>query len=440
MKQAKPVKKQKIERLVLADLMENKPSKKTEKKDVTVVRDLAKKVLEISQRPENDEKIKLIKDHNSLIKGRPVVLCFPENGYQELITPDSLKVSDPFLREYEFYLRAIIYHSEELQDDYPVTARLKVPIVFDMSGRGIEEQWSQAHDDSGAAKVTQVIKDERDIDKLEFPRLTIDDKATTKNFKYVDSIFGDILDVRLYKTIIPGYFDTLGLIGYLARARGMDQIFIDMYDRPKWIHMAMQRLLDGMLALIKDTEKRDLLGLNTADDYIGTGGIGYTHDLPQADFNGRVRLKDMWGFRESQEMQGLSPGMLDEFVLPYEIKYCENFGLNYYGCCEDLSQKFKLIKKIPRLRRVSVAPWTDMKIAAQELEDKYVYVWKPNPAVLAMESFDEDMVRKIIKDGFEVSKDNIVDIIMKDTHTFRNEPERLKKWCRIAKEFAYEYE
>lgn len=440
MKQAKPVKKQKIERLVLADLMENKPSKKTEKKDVTVVRDLAKKVLEISQRPENDEKIKLIKDHNSLIKGRPVVLCFPENGYQELITPDSLKVSDPFLREYEFYLRAIIYHSEELQDDYPVTARLKVPIVFDMSGRGIEEQWAQAHDDSGAAKVTQVIKDEKDINKLEFPRLTIDDKATTKNFKYVDSIFGDILDIRLYKTIIPGYFDTLGLIGYLARARGMDQIFMDMYDRPKWIHMAMQRLLDGMLALIKDTEKRDLLGLNTADDYIGTGGIGYTHDLPQADFNGRVRLKDMWGFRESQEMQGLSPGMLDEFVLPYEIKYCENFGLNYYGCCEDLSQKFKLIKKIPRLRRVSVAPWTDMKIAAQELEDKYVYVWKPNPAVLAMESFDEDMVRKIIKDGFEVSKDNIVDIIMKDTHTFRNEPERLKKWCRIAKEFAYEYE
>ena len=40
----------------------------------------------------------------------------------------------------------------------------------------------------------------------------------------------------------------------------------------------------------------------------------------------------------------------------------------------------------------------------------------------------------------EMNKDNIVDIIMKDTHTFRNEPERLKKWCRIAKEFAYEYE
>ena len=47
-------------------------------------------------------------------------------------------------------------------------------------------------------------------------------------------------------------------------------------------------------------------------------------------------------------------------------------------------------------------PWTDIKIAAEELEDKYVYVWKPNPSILAMESFDEDLVKKTIKNGFEV--------------------------------------
>jgi len=435
-----PVKKQKVELFILTDLIENEPSAKADKKDISIVRDLAKKVYEISQKPDNLEKIKLIKDHNSLIKGRPVVLCFPENGYEEIIPLESLETKDPFLREYEFYLRAQIYHEEELRDDYPVTTRLKVPMVFDISGRGIDEYWAQLHDVSGAAKVTQVIKDEADIEKLEFPKLTVDKAATDRNLEYVTSIFGDILCVKLYKTIIPGYFDTMGLIGYLARIRGMEQIFIDMYDRPRWVHKAMQKLLDGMLDLIKDVEKRGLLGLNNADDYIGTGGLGYTHDLPKKDFDGRVRLMDMWGLRESQEMQGLSPAMLDEFVLPYEIKYCENFGLNYYGCCEDLSQKYKLIKKIPRIRRISVAPWTDMKIAAQELEDKYVYAWKPNPAVLAMESFDEDLVRKIINDGFEISKDNIVDIIMKDNHTFRNEPERLKKWCRIAKELAYKYE
>jgi hypothetical protein len=81
-----------------------------------------------------------------------------------------------------------------------------------------------------------------------------------------------------------------------------------------------------------------------------------------------------------------------------------------------------------------------MKIASRELEDKYVYCWKPNPAILAMESFDDDLVRKIILNGLEITRDNIVEIIMKDTHTFRNDPQRLKKWCRIAKKLASKYE
>ena len=435
-----PVKKQKIELFILTDLIENEPSARVDKKDISTVRDLAKKVYEISKQPKNIEKIKLIKDHNSLIKTRPVVLCFPENGYEEIIPLKSLETKDPFLRAYEYYLRCLLYHGEELDDDYPLTIELKVPMVFEISGRGIEEHWTNSQNPNGAAKVEQVIKDEADIKKLKFPKLTVDKDATNRNLIYLTSIFGEILDVKLYKTIIPMYFDTMGMMGYLARARGMDQVFIDMIERPKWIHHAMDRICNGMLELIKDAEKRDLLGLNNSDNYVGTGGLGYTHDLPQEDFDGKVRLKDLWGLRESQEMTGISPAMFDEFVLPYEIKYFENFGLNYYACCEDLSRKFKIIKKIPRLRRISVAPWTNMKIAAQELEDKYVYVWKPNPAVLAMESFDEDLIRKIIMDGFEVGKNCIMDIIMKDTHTFRNKPERLKKWCKIAKELSYKYE
>ena len=38
------------------------------------------------------------------------------------------------------------------------------------------------------------------------------------------------------------------------------------------------------------------------------------------------------------------------------------------------------MKKIGNLRRVSVSPWCDVTIAAEELEDNYVLSWKPNPA------------------------------------------------------------
>ena len=435
-----PVKKQKVEIFIITDLFENEPSTDVDKKDISIVKGLAKRVYKISQTQDMAEKIQLWKDHNSLKKTRPPVVAFPENGYSEIIPESSLQTKDPFIREYEWYLRHLIYHGDELKDDYIITSRLKVPPVFSVTGWGITEHWEQPGGDTGAAKVSQVLKEESDLSKLKYPELKVDKAATERNFGYVSEIFGDILDVQEYYNVVHWWTWGMGLVGYLSRARGMDQIFIDMYDRPKWVHKAMDFLCNGLLKFLKDAEKNGYLGLNNADDYVGTGGLGVTDELPQKDYNGKVRLIDLWGSRESQEMQGLSPAMLDEFVLPYQIKIFENFGLNCYGCCEDLSQKFDLVKKIPRLRRVSVAPWTDMKIASSELEDKYVYCWKPNPAILAMESFEEELVKKKIKEGFDITRENIVEIIMKDTHTFRNDPERLKKWVNIAKELSYKYE
>ena len=399
---------------------------------------MQKKVKEISENPKNIEKIGLWKDHNSLIKTRPLVLCFPENAYEEIIPYSSLETEDPFIREYEWYLRSQIYHWEELEDDWVITSNLKVPAVFNMTGWGVDEIWDNPDDKDGAARFTRTIKDEKDIEKLKYPKFIFYEEETARNLEYMQEILGDILEPYTYYGVITMFIGA-NPIGSFSRMRGMDQVLIDMYDRPQWLHKVMDFFSNGMVEMIKDIEKRGLLGLNNADEYIGTGGVGYTHDLPQKDFTGTVRLKDLWGLGEAQDMTGISPAMLDEFIIPYQIRVLENFGLSYYGCCEDLSKKYKVVKKIPNLRRVSVAPWTDMKVASEELEDKYVYAWKPNPSDLAMDDFDGDFIRKKIKAGFDISKDNRVEIIMKDTHTIRNKPERMKKWAHIAKELAYKY-
>ena len=432
------IKQQKVEPLIMTDLFLYEPSRDANKADISVVRDLAKRVLEISEMPENIEKIKLWKDHNSLIKSRPMILCFPENAYEEIIPYSSLIAKDPFLREYEWYLRSQIYHWEELNDDWVITPRLKVPAVFNITGWGISDIWDNPEESGGAARFIQVIKEEHDIEKMQYPQLVFYEEETLRNLEYIQEILGDILKPYIYKAVMPMFID-IGMIGFFSRLRGYDQILIDMFDRPAWVHKVMDFLSNGTLAMMKDAEKRGLLGLNNADNYIGTGGIGYTNDLPQKDFTGDVRLRDIWGMGEAQDMTGLSPQMFDEFILPYQIKLLENFGLNYYGCCEDLTKKFKFVKKIPNLRRVTVAPWTGMRIASEELEDKYVYVWKPNPAYLAMDEFDEYLIRKKLRQGLEITKGNIIEIIMKDTHTLRNQPERIKKWAHIAKELAHQY-
>lgn len=69
---------------------------------------------------------------------------------------------------------------------------------------------------------------------------------------------------------------------------------------------------------------------------------------------------DMWGFVEAQETVSVSPAMYGEFVFPYHRELAERFGLNYYGCCEPYETRWQYVKQLPRLRRVSVCPWSDV--------------------------------------------------------------------------------
>ncbi len=99
---------------------------------------------------------------------------------------------------------------------------------------------------------------------------------------------------------------------------------------------------------------------------------------------------DMWGFGESQETVGVSPAMFAEFIFPYQLPILERFGLNCYGCCEPLDKRWHIVQRIPRLRRVSVSAWANLPRMAEMLGDRYIFSWKPAPADLAMDSFDED--------------------------------------------------
>ena len=78
------------------------------------------------------------------------------------------------------------------------------------------------------------------------------------------------------------------------------------------------------------------LTLNNENVYIGSGGFGFTDELPQPGFDGRVRLKDLWGSASTQIFVDVSPAMHEEFALQYEARVLNRFGLVTYGCCEPL--------------------------------------------------------------------------------------------------------
>jgi hypothetical protein len=209
-----------------------------------------------------------------------------------------------------------------------------------------------------------------------------------------------------------------------------------MYDHPGELHTLMAFLRDGYLSKLDFWDNSGLLTPNNNGAYVGSGGFGWSDELP-GDTPSRV--KGMWGLSESQETAAVSGEMFEEFVLPYQKPLMERLGLVCYGCCEPLDHRWNALEKIPNLRRVSVSPWSDTAKMAEMLGSRYVYSLKPNPAGIAVPAIDEDAIRAGLRKTLQATARHgcPVEIIMKDCHTFGGNPSNPARWCAIALEEAH---
>lgn len=82
-----------------------------------VIRELAKRVSDLAALPIMDERRQRWFRHNALLKGKPMILVFPEGAWRELVPADSLVCEDVQAREIEWKLRAKIYKQEHIGDD-----------------------------------------------------------------------------------------------------------------------------------------------------------------------------------------------------------------------------------------------------------------------------------------------------------------------------------
>ena len=355
--------------------------------DKNVLRRLASQVAEYASRPIEREKRELWRKHNDLEPTRPIVFCDPENGWNEIITDDHLQCHGWLAKRWEFVLRKELFWAEQLKDDKVIEP------FFDIGYTHSDDDWGihaeQIGGTGGGSYVWEApLKDVKDIEKLHPPVCDIDYDTTQATLELAKDTFEGLLTVRR----IGSWWWSLGLTLELAQFIGLEQIMLDMIDRPELIHRVMWILRDGMLQKLDFLEKNHLLSRNS-DQYVGSGGFGYTGQL--LDSNHRpVVTKDMWGFCESQETVGISPKMFARFVFPYQLPLLEKFGLNCYGCCEPLDLRWHIIKQIPNLRRISVSPWADLQKMAELLEDNYVFSMKPSPADLATPTIDEETIRK----------------------------------------------
>jgi len=328
-----------------------------------------------------------------------------------------------------------LYAAEHFHDDQVCDNHFRVGPAVSSTGWGVGPEYVHPEAARGAYVWDPPIKQREDIDRIQTPKSTHDSEATARALAFHQDLFGDILEVYVHGTFWWG----LGLIDEWTFLRGIQQTYLDMTDDPELVHAGMRRLMEGRLAWLRELETLGVLSLNNGNSYVGSGGFGFSDQLPADDFSGSVRLKDLWGFCEAQTMSEVSPAMHEEFVLEYQLPILELFGLNCYGCCEPLHRKLDLLlRRVPRLRRVSISPWADKRVSAEALEDRVIFSWKPNPAALAAVEFDPEWVRRDIRETVEICRANgcVLEIIIKDTHTCNHQPKRFDDWTRIAMEEA----
>jgi ABC-type xylose transport system substrate-binding protein len=88
-----------------------------------------------------------------------------------------------------------------------------------------------------------------------------------------------------------------------------------------------------------------------------------------------------------------------------------------------------------------MSPWVDIDQAVANVGNRYVFSYKPNPAVFAEENWHLDKARQELETVLTKAKANgcVVELIMKDISTLRYQPQRLWEWAAMATEVTKRY-
>ena len=403
------------------------------KEDYKILRGLATKKRELVENFNNDKNIRLWKDTNDL-KSKGIPVFIDEVPWHEIKSEDlQLNCKNKYLKSVEEGIKKEIYIMKHFPCNMVFKNEIECEAVIYDSGFGIKEHSKKISPEKGSTAISRkfhpTIKGPSDIKKLKEPIIRYDEKLTMRRFEVLKDIFDGRMEVRL--TGKKGYWFTPW--DNLIRYTGVENMMVDLLERPDYIESLVERFVDLSLIRLEKYKELGVFGSNNSNVRVGSGGYGYTHDLKEEERNNiGVSPKYMWGCGNAQIFSEISEEMHWNFSLKYEIKWLENFGLNYYGCCEQLHNKIDILEKIPNLRKISVSPWADITKIYERIENKYVMSIKPNPALLAMENFNEELVKEEICSILDKTVGSSIEIILKDISTVKHEPERIDKWAKIV--------
>ena len=411
------------------------------KQDVDILRELGRRVSELSASDDNQQRIDKWTRLTGLDKSAgPLTLVhlWPLAWAEALPDEAHLVCESETARNYERDLRQRTWAAEELHDDsviepvvcYPHGTSIAPYPELPVSARFAEDD----HAKTGAFKFESPVKEMSDIEKIGDPEIQVDWDARKKAEAELNEVFDGILDV-----IPRAMYFSAKVVDDWAELRGMENVYVDMMDEPEWTHEAFQRIASNFENRFKTLEELGGWGPWTSAEPLGSNGLRFNPDVPgykEIAQKGHVNLNETWGSTCAEGFNCVSPGMHEEFARPYNLQLVKLFRWINIGCCEVQHNKVDLVKSIPNARRISISEWCDFEKAASEIGTDLVYGYKPSGVPFLGEELHEEQVHRELRRVLEAARDCPLEMILNIGGTLGggDGAAKLVEWTRIAQE------
>ncbi len=401
--------------------------------DLQRVRELAKETREFARSPEMERRRKLWTNHNSLSFTRPPIYT-RSIPFGEFPQSRDLQCQDPALRSLEYRFLLNRYYME-LADDTIMEPFLTVRAAVDVDPSGVyglPADLGEKRNGIRAAAFQPSILEEEDIHKLRVRPYRVDEEETARRLAWHQEVLDGILDVAVDRQAPLCGMWSNDISTLLCKLRGIEEVMWDAYDRPEWLESLAAWMSDRILEHIDQTEAEGGFRLCNHQNQ----AMPYCRELEAPSAADKaVSAKQLWGYMAAQEFTTFGPAMFDTFMFRYQQPILERYGLVAYGCCEDLTHKIPIIKRLKNLRRIAVSPFADPAKCAEQIGGDYVLSWRPNPSTACSYSVDEDAIRRELRQVMDIFDQNhcVWDITLKDLETTGGDPTAIIRWTHIVR-------
>lgn len=390
-----------------------------------VVRDLAKRYAEVAVLPRQQETIDGWRRLNGLdATTRPMVRIDQLPWHELPWGEDRMVHTEGVLAWVEKHFRMTLYAWENFKADMVVLPCVGLPKTI--RNDRIGPTWIVERDGLSQHYVEQ-LKTIEDVRAQETPIIETDPELDRQRLETVHDVLDGILPARLV-----GVGRHSGLWDRISTLITPERMLYDLIDRPQFMAELIGKFVEMENGVLDQYEEHGLL--EAAPPEIHCTGA-FCDELPSPEYDGgKATAKDSWTFSMAQMFSDVSPAMQEEFdILPLK-PLLERYGLVYYGCCEPLHHKIDIVRNIRNVRKISLSPWAKKEVAAEAIHGDYVFSAKPNPAHVAMGSFDAELVRKDLTETVEICRrhNTPCELILKDISTVCKDPSRLSEWEKIA--------